>query len=121
MRLYGICGDSGQGKTRLVSRVLAEAQRLGWRCRGVFSPAVFEDGLKIGIGVKLLPGMQTRVLARLATAEDTRYLVNGNLTLRALPGLARTCWIYSRQICGLLMRLDPWKSSTGRVGLIFCH
>lgn len=34
MRLYGICGDSGQGKTRLVCRILAEAQRLGWRCRG---------------------------------------------------------------------------------------
>ena len=87
MRLYGICGDSGQGKTRLVSRVLAEAQRLGWRCRGVFSPAVFEDGLKIGIGVKLLreckPGFWR--------CSTPRFSVNGNLTLRALPGRALTC------------------------------
>ena len=84
MRLYGICGDSGQGKTRLVSRVLAEAQRLGWRCRGVFSPAVFEDGLKIGIGVKLLPGMQTRVLARLATAGDTQVFGKWKLNLESI-------------------------------------
>ncbi len=69
--VYGICGNSGEGKTRLVSMLLAEAKQQRWNSRGVFCPAVFEDGIKIAIDVCLIPGLQTRNLARLANSGDT--------------------------------------------------
>ena len=79
--IYGICGESGEGKTRLVSTVLAAAKQRRWSTRGIFCPAVFEGGVKTAIEVCLIPGMQSRILMRLAQPGDTQVFGKWKLDL----------------------------------------
>ena len=69
-QLIGIYGSSGCGKTRFVEELVRQVTERGFNCRGVCSPAIFEEGLKTGITVQLIPGGENRQLARLAQAGD---------------------------------------------------
>jgi len=69
-QLVGIYGASGCGKTRFVEAIVRYVTNRGFRCRGVFSPAIFEEGVKTGIAAQLIPGGESRQLARLAQAGD---------------------------------------------------
>jgi len=82
--IYGICGDSGEGKTQLVSAVLSEAVRQGWSTRGVFCPAVFENGDKTAIEVRLVPNMQSKIMMRLAQPGDNHVFGRWNLNLESI-------------------------------------
>ncbi len=68
--VYGICGNSGEGKTRLVSMLLAEAKQQRWNSREVFALLFLRMGLKSSRRLPD-PGLQTRNLARLANSGDT--------------------------------------------------
>ncbi len=82
--VYGICGNSGEGKTRLVSAVLAAAKQHNRSTRGVFCPAVFKGGSKIAIKVRLVPGMQSRILMRLAQPGDAHVFGKWNMDLESI-------------------------------------
>lgn len=82
--IYGICGTSGEGKTRLVSAVLAEASRQRWSTRGVYCPAVFEGNMKTAIAVRLIPGTESRILMRLAQPGDSQVFGQWNLDLESI-------------------------------------
>lgn len=82
--IYGICGDSGEGKTRLVSAVLAATKQHNRSTRGVFCPAVFKGGSKIAIEVRLVPGMQSRILMRLAQPGDAHVFGKWNMDLESI-------------------------------------
>ncbi len=82
--IYGICGDSGEGKTRLVSAVLAATKQHNRSTRGVFCPAVFKGGSKIAIEVRLVPGLQSRILMRLAQPGDAHVFGKWNMDLESI-------------------------------------
>jgi len=69
-QLVGIYGSSGCGKTRFVEEIVRQVTDRGFNCRGVCSPAIFEESLKTGITAQLIPGGENRQLARLAQAGD---------------------------------------------------
>ncbi len=71
MQIFGISGPSGSGKTRVVEKLLQELSVVGFSCLGLYSPAVFENGVKTGINTRRIPGGETRTLARLAKPGDT--------------------------------------------------
>lgn len=58
-----VTGDRGVGKTYLCRRIVEEAQRLGYSCAGVLSPAVFEGGEKVGITLVDISSGEKRPLA----------------------------------------------------------
>jgi len=69
-QLVGIYGSSGCGKTRFVEALVKHISDSGFRCRGVCSLAILEAGVKTGIAAQLIPGGESRQLARLAQAGD---------------------------------------------------
>jgi len=69
-QLVGIYGASGCGKTRFVEALIKHISDSGFSSRGVCSPAIFEEGVKTGIAAQLIPGGESRQLARLAQAGD---------------------------------------------------
>jgi len=69
-QLVGIYGSSGCGKTRFVEELVRRLSEEGFSCKGVFSPAIFEADVKIGIAAQLIPSGERRQLARLARAGD---------------------------------------------------
>ena len=69
-QLVGIYGSSGCGKTRFVEEIVRQVTDRGFNCRGVSSPAIFEEGLKTGITAQLIPSGESRQLAHLAQAGD---------------------------------------------------
>ena len=69
-QLVGIYGASGCGKTRFVEALVKHISDSGFSFRGVFSPAILEEGVKTGIAAQLIPGGESRQLARLARAGD---------------------------------------------------
>ena len=69
-QLVGIYGSSGCGKTRFVEELVRQVTERGCNCRGVCSPAIFEEGFKTGITAQLIPGGENWQLARLAQAGD---------------------------------------------------
>ena len=69
-QLVGIYGSSGCGKTRFVEEIVRQVTDRGFNCRGVCSPAIFEESLKTGITSQLIPGNENQQLARLAQAGD---------------------------------------------------
>ena len=69
-QLVGIYGSSGCGKTRFVEEIVRQVTDRGFNCRGVFSPAILEEGVKTGIAAQLIPNGERRQLARLAQAGD---------------------------------------------------
>lgn len=58
-----LTGARGAGKTRLCQQLAAEAQRSGLDAAGVISPAVFENGQKVGIEVQDVRSGERRLLA----------------------------------------------------------
>ncbi len=62
-RRYLLSGDRQIGKTTLLLKLIDRADNLGVNVRGVISPAVFENGQKIGID---LLNVKTKQLSRLA-------------------------------------------------------
>ncbi len=58
-----ITGGIGQGKTTLCRRLVAAATKKGWNVNGVLSPAVFEDGRKMGIDLLDVSSGEKRRLA----------------------------------------------------------
>ena len=69
-QLVGIYVSSGCGKTRFVEALVKHISDSGFRCRGVCSLAILEAGVKTGIAAQLIPGGESRQLARLAQASD---------------------------------------------------
>lgn len=63
--MIGLTGKSGVGKTRVCQQIVQAAKTNGFSISGFFCPAVFEDGIKTGINVSLLPGEETYPLATL--------------------------------------------------------
>ena len=55
MNLYIMTGPIQTGKTSWVARMLPVAAKRGLRVTGVWTPAIFEDGVKTGINTQLLP------------------------------------------------------------------
>jgi len=72
--LVGVYGSSGCGKTRFVEELVTRVTGRGYSCRGVCSPAIFEGGLKTGILARLIPGRESKVLAKLAQEGDDHIL-----------------------------------------------
>lgn len=65
MRIALLSGEIGAGKTTACQRVVELARARGFACGGLLTPALIEDGRKVGIvGVDLSNGEQ-RVMARL--------------------------------------------------------
>jgi nucleoside-triphosphatase THEP1 len=62
-----ITGERGVGKTHLCQTVVQEAQRRGYTCAGLLSPAYFEGQEKIGISLVDVASGEERPLA---TADD---------------------------------------------------
>jgi nucleoside-triphosphatase THEP1 len=58
-----LTGGRGAGKTALCQRLAFQARKAGWDTAGVFSPAVFENGVKTGIGIKDPRSGEQRLLA----------------------------------------------------------
>lgn len=82
--ILAICGNSGEGKTKLASLAFTQATKRKWSCRGVFCPAVFEDGQKKAIDVCLIPTMQNRTLAQLAGPGDEHVFGKWNMNLESI-------------------------------------
>lgn len=64
MNLYIMTGPIQTGKTSWVRRMLAAAADRDINVRGVWTPAVFEDGVKTGIMAQLLPSKEEFLLAK---------------------------------------------------------
>jgi nucleoside-triphosphatase THEP1 len=60
-----ITGDHGAGKTRWCERKVLQARAANLELFGLLSPAVFEDGRKVGIALLDLSTGERRPLARL--------------------------------------------------------
>ena len=60
-----LTGERGAGKSSSCARIAGLAAARGWRVAGVLSPALLEEGQKVGILVTDLCSGQTRPLARL--------------------------------------------------------
>lgn len=58
-----LTGEKGAGKTTLCQHLVEQARELGMNVRGVISPAIFEAGQKVGIGVVDLKDSRFRRLA----------------------------------------------------------
>jgi nucleoside-triphosphatase len=59
-----LTGNRGSGKTRTCQRWVDQARQAGWNIAGLLSPAVFENGEKIGIDVINLATGERRRLAK---------------------------------------------------------
>lgn len=64
-KLIIISGERGQGKTHLCMAIAAQAKQHSLRVQGVFSPAVFKNGVKVGIQVEDASSGERRQLATL--------------------------------------------------------
>ncbi len=64
-QIWLISGNSEAGKTSFCRKAIAKAMEMGCSVAGVLSPAVFEDGGKIGIDVQDAGSGQARRLANL--------------------------------------------------------
>lgn len=80
--IIGITGSRGSGKTTLSAGLVERAQAFGKTTRGFYSPAIFKNGIKTGISVKLLPGGESRQLFHLTKSSDKGERV-GKWTLHA--------------------------------------
>ena len=58
-----LTGDSYTGKTRWCFDLLRQARLLGWQVTGVLSPAVFQNGQKVGIDLMNVASGERRRLA----------------------------------------------------------
>lgn len=64
-----ISGKVGAGKSSLVARLVSGFADLGWQIRGVRSPAIFENGEKVGIAAI---DLSTNVNKRLAGKNEKK-------------------------------------------------
>lgn len=62
-KIWIITGERGAGKTRFCQQVIQAAGEKGLTVGGVLSPAVFTNGIKIGISVQDLASGENRPLA----------------------------------------------------------
>jgi len=69
-RIVLLTGERATGKTHLCQRVVEEAQRRGFSCAGVLSPAVFEGQEKVGISLVDVVSGDERPLA---SADDAPH------------------------------------------------
>jgi nucleoside-triphosphatase len=65
-----LTGEREVGKTRLCQRVVGEAERRGFSCAGVLSPALFDGQQKVGISLIDVASGEERSLA---TADDAPH------------------------------------------------
>ncbi len=65
--LWVLTGERGIGKTTHCRALVEQARAAGWDVAGLFSPAVFENGVKTGILAQDLRTGESRPLAVLAT------------------------------------------------------
>lgn len=70
MALTVICASRGQGKTTLLRQYVAEAAKTGRSVGGIATPAVFENGRRIGYDLLDLRCGGQRPLARVVTSPD---------------------------------------------------
>jgi nucleoside-triphosphatase THEP1 len=62
-KYFILTGDRGVGKTTFCQRLVERAREIGMDVKGLISPAIFEDGKKVGIGVLNLSDNSSRRLA----------------------------------------------------------
>lgn len=95
-QLFLITGLSGVGKTTWCGELIELAQAQGLRVAGLWSPAVFENGRKIGIDMvdvhsnerrrlAHLRGRETAAVSTIQWAFDPEVIIWGNQTLDNLP------------------------------------
>jgi nucleoside-triphosphatase THEP1 len=68
-RIVLLTGERGSGKTSACERLAVMARDSGFDCAGIVSPAVVEDGVKVGIDVA---DVRTGERRRLATVDERR-------------------------------------------------
>lgn len=70
-----ITGDHGAGKTRWCERKVLQARAANLALFGLLSPAVFEDGRKVGIDLLDLSTGERRPLARLRGSAPSGLMI----------------------------------------------
>lgn len=98
-QIFGLYGASGSGKTRLVEHIFESLTKRGVDCRGVYSPAQFEQGCKVGILARLIPSGETKVLARLARTGDDFVLGKWKMFPETIEWAK--CCLAEQSHCGL--------------------
>lgn len=64
-QLVIVTGESGAGKTKWCQEQIQWARQQGWNVAGLLSPAIFQDGQKVGIDLLDLSSGEKRQLAKL--------------------------------------------------------
>jgi len=62
-QIFLITGETGTGKTSLISNLLSETNKLGIKATGIYSPARIEKGVKTGIFAVDLSTREKKLLA----------------------------------------------------------
>lgn len=79
--IVGLCGRSGNGKTKTCQLLVKELRAGKIQCTGFISPAVFEGSKKIAIQIRWLDSDQERVL--MTPATETSQLIIGKWQLNS--------------------------------------
>lgn len=67
--LIGLTGNRGSGKTQLCVKLAHDLTAQNIVVKGFYSPAVFEDGVKLGIDTVSLPSFERRALAKVGAID----------------------------------------------------
>ena len=112
-QLVGLYGPSGCGKTRFVEALVNRLALQGYSCRGVCSPAVFADDLKIGIQAKLIPSGEQRPLAKLAKGGEPNLFGKWQMFPEALAWAL--AYLQEEQACDVYVidELGPYEVEQG--------
>jgi nucleoside-triphosphatase len=112
-----LTGEREVGKTRLCQRVVGEAERRGFSCAGVLSPALFDSQQKIGISLIDVASGEERSLA---IADDAPHGVRWGRYRFVPSSLAWGAELLAKAIpCDLLVvdELGPLELESGQ-GLV---
>ncbi len=98
-----VTGESGSGKTSWCLELIRQAYANGVEPVGLVSPAVFEQGIKIGIDLIHITTGERRRLAVKRDHASSRSLVQ--------PGLVKLHWLFDPTVLAwgnqILKRLQP--------------
>lgn len=112
-----LTGEREVGKTYICQRVVEEAERRGFSCAGVLSPALFDGQEKVGISLIDVASGEERSLA---TADDTPHGVRWGKYRFVPSSLAWGAELLAEAIpCDLLVvdELGPLELESGQ-GLV---
>ncbi len=96
-----LTGRRGSGKTSLCTRVFEEARKRGLDTAGIFCPAVFKDGQKIGISARDARSGETRLLAGKIRRQGSESGLKRGFRLEAeeLPsGIQTKIWDFDESV-----------------------